>query len=74
MFAPMKIEKVVYLDENSWTHTKIIKPLFRWPSGWSRPWATMSAVVHPVHVRLPLEGYVKGILSQSTKNKTLTEV
>ena len=29
----LTLEKVVYLDENSWTHTKLIKPLFRWPSG-----------------------------------------
>ena len=28
-----QLEKVVYLDENSWTHTKLIKPSFRWPSG-----------------------------------------
>ena len=28
-----QLEKVVNLDENSWTNTKLIKPLFRWPCG-----------------------------------------
>ena len=27
------LKKLLILDENSWTHNKIIKPLFRWPSG-----------------------------------------
>ena len=62
-----QLEKVVYLDENSWTCTKIIKLSFRWLSGQSRRGATMSAVVHLVHIRFPLKTYLKDILSRSTK-------
>ena len=56
-----QLEKVVNLDENSWTPTKIIiKGSLRW--------ATMSATVQLVHVHFPLATYVKEILSRSTNN------
>ena len=42
-----QLEKVVNLDENSWTHTNY-KTSFRWPSGRQ---ATISAAVRLVHVR-----------------------
>ena len=68
------LEKVVYLDENSWTQTKLIKPSFIWPSDQSRRWATMSAVVRLVHVQFQLETYMKDIISRSTKKQTVTEL
>ena len=42
------------------------KPLFRWPSGQSGCWATMSAGVSLVLIHFLLATYVKEILSRST--------
>ena len=68
-----QLEKVAYLNDNSWTHTKFIKSLFRWPSGKNGGRAVMSAVVRLVHVWFPLETYVKDILWES-KKQTVTEL
>ena len=65
-----QLEKVAYLNDNSWTHTKFIKSLFRWPSGKNGGRAVMSAVVRLVHVWFPLITYMKDILSRSTKTNS----
>ena len=67
-FLRQQVEKVVNLDENSWTPTIIIikRSLHTDGQAWTGCWATMSAAVRLVHVHFPLATYVKEILSRST--------
>ena len=64
-----QLEKVVNLDENSWTHTNY-KTSLRWPKGC---WATMSDAVHLVHVRHSVRlkfGISIGAVTSSAETET----
>ena len=70
-----QLEKVAYLNDNSWTHKKFIKSSFRWPSGKNGGRAVMSAVVRLVHVCFPVATYSRGSpLNECSLRKVLITV